>query len=329
MRKLRQRRGKSVLIWIVAAVELFFIAGPASLQAQQDFPSKPITIIIPFGAGGIIDVGTRIFGERLSKELKVPIIIENKTGGGAGLIGTTAFLNTTNNNPDGYTLLASSGAGIIGTGLLSKERPWDPRKAFLPVGYIADAPVAMSVAKDTSFKTYEDFVKYAKANPGKLRGGMSSLGGETDIMFEAMLKQAKIESKKVPYTNTGNLVTAILGGHIDWMTLSTPGTMQYHKSGDVKIVLLTRRSAELPGIPAGTDVGLPDVSINQWMGIFAHPKTPKPAYDKLVAAVAATAKDPEVVKKLSDASFTVAFQGPQDFAKLITGQCDIFARVGK
>jgi tripartite-type tricarboxylate transporter receptor subunit TctC len=328
MRKLRQRRGQSVLVWIMAAVGLFFIAGPASLQAQQVFPSKPITIIIPYGAGGIVDVGIRIFGERLSRELKVPIIIENKPGGGAGFIGTTAFLNSTNNNPDGYTLLASTGAGIIGTGLLTKDKPWDPRKAFLPVGYIADAPVAMSVAKSAPFKTFEEFLKYAKANPGKLVGGMSSLGGETDIMFGAMLKQAKIESKKVPYPNTGNLVTAILGGHIDWMTLSTPGTMQYHKSGDVRIVLLTRRSAELPGIPSGTDVGLPDVSINQWIGLFAHPKTPKPAYDKLVAAVATTAKDPEVVKKLSDASFNVAFQGPQDFAKLIDSQCDIFARVG-
>ena len=325
MRTLGQGRVKSVLLWTMAAMGLFFIAGPASLQAQQDFPSKSITIIVPFGPGGIIDVGTRIFAERLSKELKVPVVIENKAGG-AGLIGSSAFLNTT---PDGYTLLSASGAAVISTVQLSKTPAFDPRKDFLPVGYIADAPCAMSVAKDAPFKTYEEFVKYAKANPGKLRGGVSSLGGETHIMFEAILKQNKIESKMVPYPATGGLVTAIMGGHLDWMCLSFPATMPYHKSGDVKIVLLTRRSAELPGVPAGADVGLPDVSINQWMGFFAHPKTPKSAYDKLVAAVTATAKDPEVAKKLSDAGFTLAFKGPQDFSSLLNVQWDIFAKVIK
>jgi tripartite-type tricarboxylate transporter receptor subunit TctC len=94
-------------------------------------------------------------------------------------------------------------------------------------------------------------------------------------------------------------------------------------------VLLTRRSAELPGVPAGPDVGLPDVSVNLWMGFFAHPKAPKPAYERLTAAVAAAARDPEVAQKLSKAGFFVAFRGPQDFAKLINEQWDIFARVIK
>jgi len=325
MRMLRQRRGKSVLLWTMAAIGLFFIAGPASLQAQQDFPSNPIQIIVPFGPGGIIDVGTRIFAERLSKELKVPVVIENKAGG-AGLIGSTAFLNT---SPDGYTLLSASGAAVISTVQLSKSPAFDPRRDFLPVGYIADAPCAMSVAKDAPFKTYEEFVKYAKANPGKLRGGVSSLGGETHIMFESILKQTKIDSKMVPYPATGGLVTAIMGGHLDWMCLSFPATMPYHKSGDVKIVLLTRKSAELPDVPAGADVGLPDVSVNQWMGFFAHAKTPKPVYDKLVAAVAATARDPEVAKKLSASGFSMSYKGPADFTKLIDGQWDIFGRVIK
>ena len=247
MRTLGQGRVKSVLLWTMAAMGLFFIAGPASLQAQQDFPSKSITIVVPFGPGGIIDVGTRIFAERLSKELKVPVVIENKAGG-AGLIGSSAFLNTT---PDGYTLLSASGAAVISTVQLSKTPAFDPRKDFLPVGYLADAPCAMSVAKNAPFKTYEEFVKYAKANPGKLRGGVSSLGGETHIMFEALLKQNKIESKMVPYPATGGLVTAIMGGHLDWMCLSFPATFPYHKSGDVKIVLLTREVGGTPGGPGG------------------------------------------------------------------------------
>jgi tripartite-type tricarboxylate transporter receptor subunit TctC len=326
MRTLRQRRGKSVLLWTMAAIGLFLIASPAWLQAQQDFPSKPITIIVAGGAGGLIDLGTRIFAERFSRELKVPVVIENKPGGGPGIVGISAFLNT---SPDGYTLLAASGAGLLGPVQLSKTPAYDTRKDILPIGYIADAPCALSVAKNAPFKTWEELVKYAKANPGKLRGGVSALGGETHIMLEALLKQTKMETKIVPYPATGQLVTAMMGAHLDWMVLSMPATMPYHKSGDVKIALLTRRSPDLPGVPAGIDVGMPDVSINLSMGLLAHPKIPKSAYDKVVAAATATANDPEVAKKLSGAGLTLAFKGPQDYSQLINSQYDIFGRLLK
>jgi tripartite-type tricarboxylate transporter receptor subunit TctC len=316
-------RGKSV--WIMVAIGLFFIAGPATLRAQ-DFPSKPITIIVAGGAGGLLDLGTRIFADRFARELKVPVVIENKPGGGPGIVGISAFLNT---SPDGYTLLVASGAGLLGPVQLSKTPAFDARKDLLPIGYIADASCALSFAKDAPFKTYEEFVKYAKANPGKLRGGVSALGGETHIMLEALLKQTQIQAKIVPYPATGPLVTAIMGGHLDWMVLSMPATMPYQKSGDVKIALLTRKAAELPGVPSGIDVGVPDASINLSMGLLTHPKVPKPAYDKLVAAATATAKDPEVAKKLSDAGLTLGFKGPQDFGKLINAQYDIFGRLLK
>ena len=212
---------------------------------------------------------------------------------------------------------------------LSKTPPYDPRKDFLPVGYLADAPCAMAIAKNAPFKTYEEFVKYAKANPGKVRGGFSALGGETHIMFETIIRQNKIECKVIPYPAHAQLVTAILGGHVDWMCLSLIVTMPYHKSGDLKTVLLTRRAVELPGVPAGTDVGLPDVSLNLWTGFFAHSKIPKPAYDKLVAAVAVAAKDPEVAKKFINLGCNVDYKDPQGFSKLLDTQIDIFAKAIK
>ena len=319
-------RSRMIFLCGVLVMALVSIVGPAPAHAQgETFPSKPVTIIVPFGPGGIIDVGTRIFVDRFSKELKVPVVIENRTGG-AGLIGSTAFLNT---KADGYTLLSASGAAVISTVQLSKTPAFDPRKDLLPVGYLADAPCAMSLAKNAPFKTFNEFLQYAKANPGKLRGGLSSLGGETHIMFELIVRGNKIDTKMIPYPATGGLVTAILGGHLDWMTLSLPATMPYERSGDVKIALLTRRSPELPGVPSGADVGLPDVSVNLWLGLFAQPKTPKPAYDRLVAAVSATVKDPEVSKKLSEAGFNVAYRNPSEFSKLVNDQWNIFARVIK
>jgi tripartite-type tricarboxylate transporter receptor subunit TctC len=326
MRRREQKHHGTIFVFGVMALVLFTTASPVGVHGQEaNFPTKPITIIVPFGPGGIIDVGTRIFSDRLSKELKVPVVIDNRTGG-AGLIGATAFLGT---KPDGYTMLSASGAATISVVQLSKTPPFDPRKDLLPVGYLADAPCALSVAKNTPFKTFNEFFQYAKSNPGKLKGGMSSLGGETHIMFESIVRDGKLDTKMVPYPATGGLVTAILGGHVDWMTLSAPATMPYHKSGDVRIVLLTRRSPELPGVPSGADVGLPDISVNLWIGLFAHPKTPKPIHDRLASAVSAAIKDPEVSKKLSEAGFIVAYKNPAEFSKLMNEQWDIFAKVIK
>jgi tripartite-type tricarboxylate transporter receptor subunit TctC len=317
-------RGKSVLWWAMAMVGLLFIGAAGSLLAQ-DFPSKPITILVPYGPGGIVDIGGRVLADSLSKELKVPVVVENKAGG-SGMIASAAFLNRP---PDGYTLFATSGSVVISAVQLSKTPTHDPRKDFLPVGYLADAPCAMAIAKNAPFSTYEEFVKYAKANPGKVRGGFSALGGETHIMFETILRQNKIECKVIPYPAHAQLVTAILGGHLDWMCLSLIVTMPYHKSGDLKTVLLTRRAVELPGVPAGADVGLPDVSLNVWTGFFTHAKTPKPVYDKLVAAVSAAAKNPEVAKKLANVGCTLDYKGPQEFSTLLARQWDIYARIIK
>ena len=317
-------RTKHVLWSALAAASFLFIAGPGSLSAQ-DFPSKPITIIAPVGPAGIIDMSARIIGERLSKILKVPVMIENKAGGG-GMNGSLAFLDKPR---DGHTLLAASGMVIISNKVLGRAKTFDPRKDFLPIGYVADAPCTMSVAKNAPFQSYEEFVKYAKANPGKVRAGISALGGENHIMFEQILYENKIQCKVVPFPQAANMVAGILGGHLDWMCYSLPATMQYHKSGDVKIVLMTRRAKELPGVPSGADVGLPEISINVWTGFFAHSKIPKPAYDKLVAAVAVAAKDPEVAKKFINLGCNVDYKDPQGFSKLMDTQIDIFAKAIK
>jgi tripartite-type tricarboxylate transporter receptor subunit TctC len=319
-------RIKETVLCGILAIALVLGVRPAWVAAQEaGFPSKPVTIIVPFGPGGIIDVGARIFSDRLSKELKVPVVVENKAGG-AGLVGASAFMNM---NPDGYTLLAASGAAVISAVQLSKAPAFDPRKDMLPVGYLADAPCAMAVGKNTPFNSFNEFIQYAKSNPGKLKGAVASLGGETHIMFESIVRDAKIDSKMVPYPAIGGLITAVLGGHVDWWCGTMPVALPYHKSGDMRVLLLTRKSAELPGVPSGADAGFPDISVNTWMGLFAHSKTPKPIHDKLVAAVSNMIKDPELAKKLSATGFTVAYKNPAEFGKLIEDQWGIYAKVIK
>ena len=310
-----------ILVLLLSSVSW---AGFARAQ-EANYPTKPITLIVPYGPGGIVDVGARIFVDSFSRELKVPVIIANRAGG-SGTIGAQAMLNA---RPNGYTLLATAGASIIAAVQLSKELPFDPRKDMAPIAHIADAPDALSIGKNTPINSFAEFVKYGLANPGKLRGGTAGIGSEPDIMLRSILKNTKIQSKVVPYPAVGPLVTAIMGGHLDWMTLSLPATRAYQKSGDVKIVLLTRRSSDLPGVPSGHDVGYPDISFNTWMGLLAGAKTPKPIIDRLVAAAASASKDPEVAKKLSDAGFSIDFKGPDALSKLIAYQWGIFAEIAK
>jgi len=317
-----QKKGWGMILFYISV----FMVGTTPIQSQEGkFPSKPVEIIVPYAPGGIIDLGTRIFGESLSRELKVPVVIKNQAGGG-GLIGSTAFLNA---KPDGYTLLSGCAGAIISTVQLSKNPPFDPRKDLLPVGYMADAPLAMSVPKTSPFKSFDEFVQFAKSNPGRLKGGVTSLGSENHIMFMSIIRDANVESKMIPYPGTGQLVTAILGGHLDWMTLTLPATMPYVKSGDVRILLLTRKSPELPNVPAGPDIGLSSFSVNIWTGLLVLPQTPKATYDTLVSAVNAASQDPQITKKLANAGFYVSYRNPHEFSNVIKDQWEIFSRIIK
>ena len=317
--------GRVIFLFGMLAMVFVLIFDSISIEAQEvKFPSKSVEIICPMAPGGSNDVLLRILAEDLSKELGAPVVVKNITGG-AGLMGSTAFLST---KPDGHTLLSASGSCIVSSVQLSKTPPFDPRKDMLPVGLLVEIPVAMSVPKNSPFKTFEEFIQFAKNNPGKLKGGVSSLGGETHIMFISIIRNKEIETKMIPHKGTGDLAAAILGGHIDWMTLSLPATMRYAKSGDVRILLLSRKSPELPDVPTGADVGLPEL-VSMWVGLLVLPQTPKVAYDRLVSALNTVCNDPVVVKKLTDRGFIMAYKNPEEFSKLINDHWDLVARVIK
>ncbi|MDA8125973.1 MAG: tripartite tricarboxylate transporter substrate binding protein [Deltaproteobacteria bacterium] len=313
-------RFKRMLLVGCAMTAIVAVAAVTTAGAQDAFPSKQVEIVVPFAPGGSLDIGTRLFAETFAKELKVPVVIKNMAGAG-GLTGATAFFNT---KPDGYTILAASPAAIISNVMLSKNPSFDPRKDFLPVGYLGASPISMVVGKNSPFKTFNDFLQYAKANPGKLQGGVSSLGGETHIMFMSILKDTKIQSKLIPYTKSADLSMALLGGHLDWKTSSLVSNMPYIKSGDMRPLVLTSKWQDLPNVPTGPEIGLPSASVDVWLGYFVHAKTPKPVYDKLVAAMKNTFKDAGMKDKLFKAGWAASYKDPQEFGKIVSKNWDIF-----
>jgi tripartite-type tricarboxylate transporter receptor subunit TctC len=326
MRTENRKSRMYLFLWLSLAVGVALGGGPTRIQGQEaKFPSKPVEIIVPFAPGGSLDIGTRVLVEPLSRELKVPVIIKNQAGGG-GLTGATTFFNA---KPDGYTMLAASPAAIISNTQLSKNPSFDPRKDFLPVGQAGVSPIAMSVTKNSPFKSFDEFGQFGKKNPGKLRGGFSSPGGETHIMLVSICRETKIESKIIPYTTSGERSAAMLGGHVDWGTASLVSTMPYVKSGDMRVLLLTHRSPELPGIPSGPDLGLSSVSVDLWLGFFVHSKTPKTAYERLMSALKATFNDAGMRDLLTKAGYIVEYKGPQEFSKIINKDWDVFSEVLK
>lgn len=327
MRTNERRDGhKMVFLCLTMAIGFALVVGPTLIQGQEKgFPSKPVEMVVPYAPGGSIDIGARIFVEPLSRELKVPVVVRNQAGGG-GLTGATTFFNT---KPDGYTMLATSPGAILSTVQLSKTPTFDARKDFLPLGHIGVSPVAMAVPKNSPFKSFDDFLQFARKNPGKLRGGFSSPGGETHVMFMSIIKDTKIETKMIPYTSSGELAAALLGGHLDWKCSTLVSSMGYVRSGDMRVLLLTQKSPEVPGVPSGSDIGLPSVSVNIWLGFFVHSNIPKAAYDRLVSAVKVASNDPKMKELLTKGGYIVEYKDPQELTKLVNRDWEAFSEVIK
>jgi tripartite-type tricarboxylate transporter receptor subunit TctC len=327
MRTREQKGYKRIFLFLMLVTGLATILGPTVIQSQEaKYPSKPLEIIVPFAPGGIMDISSRLVAEFLPRELKTQVVVRNQAGGG-GLTGSAAFLDT---KPDGYSMLAGNSASLVSTVQLSKTPPFDPRKDFLPVGYLGAPPLVMMVNKASPFKSFDDFVKFARSNPGKLKGGFNMIGTEVHFLFLAILRDAKIEVKAVPFTGVGPLMTAILGGHVDFITGTVPGQIEYMRSGDVRPLLLTRASPELPGVPTGSEKGCPTVSlISIWAAYFVHAQTPKPVYDTLVSAIEATTKNPELRKKFTGIGFDIDYKNPRGLSSLVEEQWTTMAQLIK
>jgi tripartite-type tricarboxylate transporter receptor subunit TctC len=326
MRSRQQKDVRNVVfVCVILVIGLLPVAGPTPARGQEaPFPSKPIEMIVPFGAGGPIDIGTRIFGDLLSKELNVPVVVSPRPGAG-GLIAATAYMNL---KPDGYTLLATSPGGIIPTVILSKNPPFDPKKDLLPICYVGETPAALLVRQDSPHKSIQDLIQFAKSNPGKLIGGTSAPGTETDVDFHGLLLDAKIDCKRVPYPSGNQLRPALLGGHIHWMVASYLSILPFlEEPRQMRVLLLTGKVPELPDVPVGPDIGLPNFSIGIWLGFFTHAKTPKPVYDRLVAAAKKVSENPTLPKKFSDVGMVYGYKNPQETSKLIDSNWETFSRV--
>jgi tripartite-type tricarboxylate transporter receptor subunit TctC len=266
-----------------------------STQAQE-FPSKNITLMMPYAAGGPGDTLTRIIGQGMGKALGRQILVENVAGAG-GTIGTAKVAASA---PDGHSLLLMHFGHAVNTALYRNLR-YDPIKDFEPIGMIAESPMAFVARKDFPASNFDDFIAHVKTN--KMVHGHAGIGSASHLCGLSFLNTIEATVTVVPYRGTGPALNDLIGGQFDFMCDQTLNVLQPVKGGMVRAYAATtkKRLAVLPDLPTAAESGLPGFEITVWFGMWAPKGTPKPVIDTLSVALQEALRDSEVKNRLASA----------------------------
>lgn len=294
MHKQDTRPRAGIAIRIGAALALLASAfGPASGLAQaQDsaaYPSRTVTIVVPFGPGGSADIYARVVAEKLSRETGKSFIVENRPGGGA-VIGTQFVAKAP---PDGYTLLMMSNTQTVNESLL-RQKPYELMRDFTAVAPVNEAPLVLVVRAGLPARTLPELIHLAKAAPGKFNYASSGTGTPYHMAGELFKSMAGIDMVHIPYKSSGGARTDVMGGQVDMMfdAVSTMGDLI--ATGKVRALATTgkTRSAVMPDVPTMAELGLPEYTATLWLGILAPKGTPQPIVDMLNQRIAHVVQDP-------------------------------------
>lgn len=287
-------------------------------QAQPAFPSKPLSIIVPFAAGGATDILARIVGQALSTEIGQSVIIENRPGAGGNIGGQLAAKA----NPDGHTLFM----GAVGTHAINpslyKKMPYDPIKDLAPLTRVANVPNLLVANPQQPFKTVQELIAYAKAHPGKVNFGSSGNGTSIHLSGEMFSHMAKVDIVHVPYKGSAPAMNDLLGNQIAIMFDNMPSALQYVRAGKLNALGVTsaKRSPELPNVPTIAEAGVPGYEASSWFGLFVPAATPAPVQAKLHAALVKVLAQPDVKKRMADQGAEVVSEKPEQFAAFIQAE---------
>ncbi|MDC7789713.1 tripartite tricarboxylate transporter substrate binding protein [Rhodoplanes sp. TEM] len=279
------------------AAPALLASGPA---AAQGWPNRPVTLIVPFPAGGNTDILARAVAAALSDGLGKQFIADNRAGAG-GNIGGAAVAKA---QPDGYTLLFSTPGPVAQNRLMYKSMPYDPDRDLVPIVLIANSPLIVTAKKDAPFKTLADLVAAARAAPGKVNAGIPGQGTLGHITSELLQASAKVQFTNVPYRGTSPIITDLLGGQIDVAMDFMSSYVPLVQSGTIKALATTgaKRSASLPDVPTVTETGVANFEASAWYALMAPAGTPSEVIEKtnrVVNAWLKTDKAKEVLASMS------------------------------
>jgi tripartite-type tricarboxylate transporter receptor subunit TctC len=308
----------NMTIWnkcLGAAVALLALGLGLHDAFAQNYPTRTITLVIPFAPGGSTSVVGRGVADKMSELLGEKVVVDNRPGAG-GTVGTKAVAKS---DPDGYTLLLGyTGTLAIGPSLY-KNVGYDPRKDFAPIGLIGNAPNSLVVNPSFPAKTVAELIAYAKANPGKVNFGSAGAGTASHITGEYFARSAGITLVHIPYKGTGPAMTDLLGGHIPMAFAPIPASHANVAGGKLRALAVTSttRSSLLPDVPTMIEAGLPGFDASLYYGLVAPAGTPRPIIDKLNKALRDALASDEVKKQLLTDGTEITPGAPEAYADFI------------
>ncbi len=299
----------------------------ASLAQAQDYPSRPIRLIVPFSSGGVADTSARVVAERLSARLGQQVLVENRAGA-SGNIGSQQVAQAA---PDGHTLLLGfDGTMVINPWVFSKI-PFDTLKDFAPVTKLGDATLIMVAHPSVPVKNMKELIALAKAKPGTLSYGTSGTGGTPHLAGELLNQRAGITLTHIPYKGGGQAVGDVVGGQIPLVYTAIASAQQHVKSGRVNALGVSgaKRSSALPDVPTFAESGLDGFVVDSWVGIFAPAKTPRGIIDRLQRELAAILATPEVRERYAVLGIEPVGNTPEQFGEQVRADLAKWEKVVK
>jgi len=301
-----------LVLALAAALLATPIAGP--LWAQ-DYPSRPVRIIVPFGAGGPADVTARQVGNILQESFGQPFVVENRTGAG-GVIGT---VEAAKSPPDGYTLLLVAGGNVVITPFLYASLPFDPLNDIVPVFNIAGAPQLLVVPGALPVKDLAEFIALARANPGKLNYASAGPGSTTHLAADHFARLAGVQLVHVPYRGAGPALTDLLAGRVQMLSVGLSPVQAHLRSGALRALAAASKTrlVAAPEVPTAAEAGLPGWEMTTWFGIFAPKGTSAEVVRAVNASMQAVIDDPATRKRMIESGMEPIGGSAQAFAERV------------
>lgn len=310
------------LLLAVSIVGAALVSAPPAIA--QDFPTKPVRIIVPYGAGSNTDILTRMTAAKLSEKWGKAVSVENIVGAG-GLIGTQALAKA---NGDGYTL------GMVGSNYamniaIYKNMTFDPDTDLIPIVYVAQNPFVFVVNKEFPGTTLADVVAAAKDKPRTVLYGSPGITSSPHMAMEKLLHMAGIEMKHIPYREAGQLISDINSNRVTFTTYSIPPLAQFIKAGNIRPLAVSgsKRTPVLPDVPTADEAGVKGYSMYNWNGFLAPKGVDPKVVAKIAADIEAVFKEPEFAKKVGDMGTEIDIKGSKQFAAFIKEEIDAWKTV--
>ena len=311
----------------ISQILVLFLAALNLAHAQSNYPSKPITVVVPYGAGGSADSRSRQLAQRMSLMLKQPFVIENKAGAG-GNIGTEFVTRAV---PDGYTIGMGNFAPLAVNKTLFGNLRYDPETDLSPIILIEKGPLILVVNPNSQYKSIQDIVAAAKAKPGTLTFSSGGIGGSHQLSAELFMQNAGIQMIHVPYKSGSAALTDLMAGNVDMMFDQMYSAVPSIRADKLRPIAITskKRSPLFPNLPSFAELGYPKVEVLNWQGFIAPAGTPKPIIDILNKAANEALKDPQLRELMLSQGNEIGGGTPAEFAALIKSEAAKWSAVVK